>query len=94
MIDARTEEVIGGGTGKQHSRTPRNLPRVEFKLGVSTIGNHPKLHFLCGFWGFFRDDDLFRVQRLPHPVGSQIKFQRLHLQIQSGPPLVVFITVR
>ena len=56
VIYARTEEIIGGGTGKQHGRTPRNLPLLEFKLRVSAIGNHPKVQCLCGLRGFFRDD--------------------------------------
>ena len=58
VIDARTEEIVGGGAGKQHGRTPRKQPLLEIKLGVPAIGHHPKDQCLCGLRGFFRDDHL------------------------------------
>jgi hypothetical protein len=34
VVDARAEEIVGGGAGKHHGRTPRKLPLLEIKLGV------------------------------------------------------------
>ena len=41
VVNTRTEEIVGGGAGKQHGRTPRKLPLLEIKLGDSSIGIHP-----------------------------------------------------
>jgi hypothetical protein len=66
VIDARTEEIIGGGTGKQHGRTPRNLPLVEFKLRVPAIRDHHTVQCLRGLRGFFRDDEVVALQEIGH----------------------------
>ena len=42
VVDARAEEIVGGGAGKQHGRTPRKQALLEIKLGETTIGNHPR----------------------------------------------------
>jgi hypothetical protein len=67
VVDARAKEIVGGGAGKQHGRTPRKQPLLEIKLGVAAIGNHPESQFLCELRGFFRDDQLLLDfwQRLP-----------------------------
>jgi hypothetical protein len=42
VVDARAKEIVGGGAGKHHGRTPRKQPLLDIKPGVRTIGNHPK----------------------------------------------------
>jgi hypothetical protein len=42
VVDARAKEFVGGGAGKHHGRTPRKQPLLDIKLGVQTIGNHPR----------------------------------------------------
>ena len=42
VADARAKEIVGGGAGKHHGRTPRKQPLLDIKLGVRTIGNHPR----------------------------------------------------
>jgi hypothetical protein len=41
VVDARAEEIVGGGLGNHRCRTPRNQPLLEFKLEVPAIRNHP-----------------------------------------------------
>jgi hypothetical protein len=42
VVDARAKEIVGGGAGKQHGRTPRKLPLLKTKLGFLGIRNHPE----------------------------------------------------
>jgi hypothetical protein len=42
VVDARAKEIVGGGAGKHHGKTPRKLHLLEIKLGVQTISNHPE----------------------------------------------------
>ena len=56
MGSTSTSEIVGGGAGKQHSRTPRNQPLLEFKLGVLQLQNHSETQHSCRFRGFFRGD--------------------------------------
>jgi hypothetical protein len=42
VVDARAEEIVGGGAGKHHGRTPRKQPLLEIKLGETAIGRHPR----------------------------------------------------
>jgi hypothetical protein len=56
VIDARAKEIVGGGAGKHHGRTPRKLPLLEIKLGVLTIGKHLESKCLRQLPGFFRGD--------------------------------------
>jgi hypothetical protein len=42
VVDARAEEIVGGGAGKHHGRTPRKQPLLETKLGETTIRRHPR----------------------------------------------------
>jgi len=58
VIDARAEEIVGGGAGKQHGRTPRKQPLLDSKLGVLRPQYHPRRQCSCGFQGFFRGNQL------------------------------------
>jgi hypothetical protein len=42
VVDARAKEVVGGGAGKHHGRTPRKQPLLNIKPGVPVIGIHPR----------------------------------------------------
>jgi hypothetical protein len=50
VIDARAEEIVGGGAGKQHGRTPRKQPLLKSNWEFRRIGNHPtEASVSCGF---------------------------------------------
>ena len=41
VIDARAKEIVGGGAGKYHGRTPRYQPLLKIKLGVLRSRDQP-----------------------------------------------------
>ncbi|WP_181391060.1 hypothetical protein [Achromobacter pulmonis] len=69
LINARTEKIIGGRTGKHRNKTPRKQPLLNNKLGVPGIGNCPNYQCSCGLRGYFRADYVFWLRALDR-VGS------------------------
>jgi hypothetical protein len=64
VVDTRAKEVVGGGAGKQHGRTPRTLPLLEIKLGVRAIRNHPESPVFMQVAGVLQG----RLSRIPNPT--------------------------
>jgi hypothetical protein len=76
VLDARAKEIVGGGAGKHHGRTPRNQPLLDIKLGVLTIGNHPRTP------AFIRVVGVIQGRRIPHQ--TQPKNFRIHDRTKEG----------